>query len=713
MALPNTHSAPHLLPTSLRALIMSSGFWALSLALTGTAGSAAAVLGCLLGCVMADTWVPQPPLNRLRTGWLLLGSLGLAGCGVIASAGISGSAGIAQWLSPIGGYALAESVRWLLVAAAITVALRSLALRTELGVFLEILFVASAFVITLAAHRNGMIHRPYFIGDFALMRGIDPASILMAIGCGAVLGLSALLMMESNQRRLPYHFAILGLLCFTLLAYVQVFGLPTPSYTDSLGLTGTGASQTPDDNPFKNGENNADNLQAPVAVVLFRDDYEPPGGSYYFRETAYSQWNGQLLVETDRQDMDRDLVDGFSTAGISVAEPPPSRDARRLVRTSIGTLTPHRAPFGLDTPVAFGDLPNPNSLRFKRTFEVESWVPEFTYDNLIGQETGAEHWSADVWREYLRHPDDARYGELAESLLATLRPEYRDDPFARAFAIKSYLDENGIYSLRNVHALEPDPAGSFLFGDLTGYCMHFAFAATYLYRSLGLPARVGIGYSVPAANRAGGSALLVQAIHGHAWPEVYFRDYGWVIIDPTPQQTLVDMTTDPQNGLQQMLGDMLRDDAAYEQFLVSQSGGGIPLGMLLNMLYAALAAALGLGYTITFARWWRGRHAGAALGYRLTYRAALDRLAAAGIRRSVGESREAFAARVAALVPSFAALTRAHLRMALGAPVTTTATHSTDWAKSLIHLETELKRGLPWWKRVLAILNPCPWLLAR
>ena len=76
--------------------------------------------------------------------------------------------------------------------------------------------------------------------------------------------------------------------------------------------------------------------------------------------------------------------------------------------------------------------------------------------------------------------------------------------------------------------------------------MHFSFAATYLYRSLGIPARVGIGYSVPAANRAGGSALLIQAVHGHAWPEIYFKDIGWVIVDPAPQQTLVDMSTDPR-----------------------------------------------------------------------------------------------------------------------------------------------------------------------
>ena len=119
--------------------------------------------------------------------------------------------------------------------------------------------------------------------------------------------------------------------------------------------------------------------------------------------------------------------------------------------------------------------------------------------------------------------------------------------------------------------------------------MHFSFAATYLYRSLGIPARVGIGYSVPASNRAGGSALLIQAVHGHAWPEIYFKDIGWVIVDPAPQQTLVDMSTNPQNDLQQLLGDMLRDDTSYAEFMESQQADLFDIRTLMTAI-AAIAA---------------------------------------------------------------------------------------------------------------------------
>ena len=110
---------------------------------------------------------------------------------------------------------------------------------------------------------------------------------------------------------------------------------------------GSGSSQ--DDNPFRDGENNADNLQAPVAIVLFRDDYEPLNGSYYFRETAYSQWNGNLLDVTEREDMDRDLIENFTDTSIQVDEGLLHERLTRRVRTSVGMLTPHRRPFGLES----------------------------------------------------------------------------------------------------------------------------------------------------------------------------------------------------------------------------------------------------------------------------------------------------------------------------------------------------------------------------
>ena len=685
--------------------------------MTVVSGSIAAFSGCLLACYLIDLRLHKHPLNTLRTSTVIALSFFAWVLALFFASFVVSTEFIANTFSPLVAFNLGESVKWFGISASITLSLRTLAHRVSYGAIVEILFVATAFVITLAAHRNGMIHRPFFIGDFALTRGIDPSSILMAFGCGAVLALAALLMAENNQKRLPYHFAVLGVLCFSLLIYVRLFGIPTPQTTDDLGLTGQEQNGTNSqrENPFRDGENENNDKEAPVAVVVFRDDYEPLSGSYYFRESAYSEFNGAMLDYTTRDDMDRDLIEHFTNNRTESELLPGAEEERKAVRTTIGMLVPHRNPFGLESPIAYENTANPNNLRFKRTYDAYSLAPEYDFEYLIGQEIGRDDWSDEISQEYLTLPDDPRYQALAEDLISNLRPEFADDPFAKAWAIKTYLDENGIYSLRNEHAYETDPAGSFLFGDLTGYCMHFSFAATYLFRSIGIPTRVGIGYSVPAANRAGGSALLIQAIHGHAWPEVYFKDIGWVIIDPAPQQTLVDMTTDPQDSLQQLLGDMLRDDASFEDFLGSQQSSFVQLQTVLNILYGLTAFILIVAYLIKAYRLWIPSFASKENHYRVAYRAILDRLSAVGLHRNFGESREGFADRVSNRVPSITPLTNSHLAIALGSS-SHALQHQQDqreWSHMDQSIRSELNSNTVAWRRAFAVLNPFSWLLTK
>ncbi|MFT6094045.1 MAG: transglutaminase-like putative cysteine protease [Pseudohongiellaceae bacterium] len=708
------HSIQGLAPSILRALIIGFSYWIVSISLTVLSGSVAAFGGCLAACLLSDMLRTRDSVNRLRTTSLLALSVALFFSGALLSKFLVNTSAIAALFSPVTAFNIAEAVKWFAAAFALSAALRLLATRTSVGAVIEILFVAGAFVITLAAHRNGMIHRPFFIGDFALTRGIDPSTILLAFGCVAVLSLSALLMAEQHQRRLPYHFAVLGLLCFSLIGYVKLFGLPTPQMTDDLGLTGSegnsGAGQN--ENPFRDSENTADDKQAPVAVVVFRDDYEPVNGSYYFRESAYSQFNGTVLDFSNRADMDADLIKNFSSGRVDTRQLPGAQDQRTPVRTTIGTLVAHRSPFGLNSPVAYESTPNPNNLRFKRTYDAYSLAPGYDFDFLLGRETGRSDWSKDLMSKYLELPDDPRYLELATALTSNLRPEYVDDPYAKAWAIKTYLDENGIYSLKNDHAYETDPAASFLFGDLTGYCMHFSFAATYLYRSLGIPARVGIGYSVPAANRGGGSSLLIQAINGHAWPEIYFKDVGWVIVDPAPQQTLVDMTTDPQNELQQLLGDMLRDEAAFDDYLETRQDSLIDLEVVLNTLYALLMIMLLSSYMVKTYRQWAPSFGKPQNQHWLIYRASLDLLSAAGLYREYGESREQFASRTCSASPSMQILTAKHLEIALGGTETKNL-NKQQWLQLKSAVALELRESASTGRRTWAILNPITWLWSK
>ncbi|GAB7191133.1 DUF3488 and transglutaminase-like domain-containing protein [Kineococcus sp. NUM-3379] len=65
----------------------------------------------------------------------------------------------------------------------------------------------------------------------------------------------------------------------------------------------------------------------------------------------------------------------------------------------------------------------------------------------------------------------------------------------------------------------------------TGFCVQFASAMAVMARSLGIPARVAIGF-LPGDRS--GENWLISAQDAHAWPELYFEGTGWVRFEPTP-----------------------------------------------------------------------------------------------------------------------------------------------------------------------------------
>src|SRR5690606_24287527 len=149
--------------------------------------------------------------------------------------------------------------------------------------------------------------------------------------------------------------------------------------------------------------------------------------------------------------------------------------------------------------------------------------------------------------------------ELAQELIAELPEPVADDPFARALTIKLWMDEELTYSSAERHAGVPEPTGDFLFGNRIGYCVHFAHAAVYMWRSLGIPARVGTGYHV-AEDQRRGSTIVIRGGDAHAWPELYLEGVGWVILDISAQQNLDPPGTPLDDDLSELLGEMARGE---------------------------------------------------------------------------------------------------------------------------------------------------------
>lgn len=709
--------------------------------LTTFPGMLAAAAGTVAGTLIAA----RLARSRLRFVAALLGGLGLAAAGLLAAQLTTAWPLVSELLGPPGALLLAELQRWFLLSLAVAGTLRFASARRRSAALLEAVLVIASLALAVAAHRDGAFHRPLVLGDWAWSRGIDPARLLLVLG--ALTGLTLVpLLLGDLLRRLGRNLLSLGLLALGILLLAGELDRATPPRSDAAGLQGEGQQGGAGDGQGRAGKSrtsrapaNGDGLQgstsghgqepeqfpflddppsnaseAAVAVVVFHDDFRPTTGPYYFRQVAFSQYNGRRLVQATRDDADRDLLTSFPVEREEVALPE-SPGAHRRVSTTVALLADHRQPLGLLALRELAPLPNPQVGRFVRTYRVGSVVTTAGYEQMLLAPAGDEGWSAELAQHYLALPDDPRYRALAEEATAFLAPGLADLPLPRALAVRRWLDGHVTYSRRSSHARADDPVASFLFGDRFGYCIHIAHAAVYLLRSLGVPARVGAGYAVDESHAGGSSSLLIRAGNAHAWPEVYLRGFGWVVVDPRPERSEDPALGPPDPVLQRMLGEMARSGSSGGRSPAAPPprdlfGGSWGLRPLLLTISLALAALL-LLYLVKL---WRRLAPALAAGPDLTrvaYRAATDRLAEVSQRRRTGETRPAFARRVAGLSPSYRPLTELCVAACLGWPRPAAAR---EQVRELLRRQgRELQAAIPWWRRLLGLLDPTAWLRTR
>ncbi len=133
----------------------------------------------------------------------------------------------------------------------------------------------------------------------------------------------------------------------------------------------------------------------------------------------------------------------------------------------------------------------------------------------------------DVFNHYTYTGDDEAIGELAAEVTA-------DTPGAllKTMEIENFFHKNYFYSLKPGVAPDGDQLSYFINESQKGYCSYFAFSMALMCRSLGIPARVAVGFWVdPDVSVL--NFYPVRADQAHAWVEVYFNDYGWIEFDPT------------------------------------------------------------------------------------------------------------------------------------------------------------------------------------
>ena len=124
--------------------------------------------------------------------------------------------------------------------------------------------------------------------------------------------------------------------------------------------------------------------------------------------------------------------------------------------------------------------------------------------------------------------------DLPDSLiqLANRITAKADTAAEKAAAIQAYLRSSQFtYSTEPLPGSGYEAMQNFLLRDRKGYCEQFASAMAMMARIVGIPSRVSVGF-LPGEQEEDGWKVSIRDMH--AWPELYFANYGWVRFEPTP-----------------------------------------------------------------------------------------------------------------------------------------------------------------------------------
>jgi transglutaminase-like putative cysteine protease len=319
----------------------------------------------------------------------------------------------------------------------------------------------------------------------------------------------------------------------------------TNSWNDNPSLTNVVAGlETEDEAPVNEFYGRSLVLGQDAAVsdtVYFRIQTTGVGGQerYYWRVRSYDtyengQWEMALVHER-----------GFTSRSRSLQLPEDvglnAEFTFKVMDTTAGTLVTPARPIWVSRPSLLAYLPvgddvvDPLSFRANEPIQPgeEYLVHAVLLDPTVKQLrlTGTDY-PAWVTERYLQLPPDLppAIADLADEIAAGA-----ETPYDKAMAITTYLRSEITYTIH----VPPAPAGRdtlawFLFDYKQGFCNYYATAEVVMLRSLGVPARLTVGFAEGEYESPGW--YTVRQHDAHAWPEVYFPGLGWVEFEPTSSE---------------------------------------------------------------------------------------------------------------------------------------------------------------------------------
>lgn len=368
-----------------------------------------------------------------------------------------------------------------------------------------------------------------------------------------------------------------------------------------------------------------------IPQVVMRVRSQAPG---FWRVMAFDRYTGQGWTLSSPEQVQTLQRSGFSYQTLLPLEPSlgmsrPVVQTYTLVNNFPNLVPALSQPRDLYFPTrevaldSQGGLRSPIALEAGITYTVVSQVPQRDRSQL---RQARRTYSSAVQRQYLQVPERIRPAvqRQTEALLAR-SPKPLSDPYEQALFLAQALKQS--YTLQSdlpFLGSDQDLVETFLFTTGGGYADHFATVLTVMLRSIGIPARLAVGFGEGQFNPFTGY-YVVHNTDAHALTEVYFPQYGWFGFDPIPGHELLPPAAQPgetfstlrrlwhwlagwlpsplTSGFQELLQALM----GLARRIWSGLGGGwrSGLGSLVLVLGAGLAiAAIHRGLRQVY-RWWR------------------------------------------------------------------------------------------------------------
>lgn len=191
----------------------------------------------------------------------------------------------------------------------------------------------------------------------------------------------------------------------------------------------------------------------------------------------------------------------------------------------------------------------PNRVGEGRSYNISGFIPIVPPEDLREAGDSDPLW---VLNQYLQLPDELpeRIGSLSADIAAT-----GENRYDKAVLVQDYLRQFPIDF--NIPDTPPnrDTVDYFLFDSQKGYFDYHASAMTVMLRTLGIPARLAVGFVIDEADKDPESgSYSIRDRNSYAWTEVYFPGYGWIAFNPSPDRPealnpAVEETTEPDEAL--------------------------------------------------------------------------------------------------------------------------------------------------------------------